>query len=70
MSIEIDENRIKTDTDYVAIKRYGYSLQKLVTRYEDGCPTHIIAKALFLTEEQVEQRYQQIVLLLRKQMGV
>ena len=56
--------------DYIAIKRYGNSLTALQKRYPDNIPSHIVALALELTEEAVEQRYQEIVTDLRTQMGI
>jgi len=38
----------------------------LMTRYPDGAPDNVIAGALGMTEEQVENRYQEIVKILRK----
>jgi hypothetical protein len=56
--------------DYIAIKRYGNSLTALQKRYPDAIPSHIVALALELTEEAVEERYQQIVSCLKSQMGI
>jgi uncharacterized membrane protein YheB (UPF0754 family) len=56
--------------DYIAIKRYGNSLTALQKRYPDNVPSHIVALALEMTEDQVEERYQQIVSCLKSQMGI
>lgn len=61
---------IETDPDYIASKRFDYSLNKLLERYPDGCPDRIIATALMIDEEEVEILYQNIVLKLRSIMGV
>ena len=61
---------LKAVPDYVSIKRYGNSILALEKRYPNGCPTHIIAKALDTTEEDVEKRYQEIISLLRTSFGV
>lgn len=61
---------IENDPNYIASKRYSYSLSKLLERYPDGCPDRIIATVLQLSEEEVEQRYQKIILKLRKSMKV
>jgi hypothetical protein len=55
--------------DYIYLKRYGNSMQRLIKRYPDGCPAHIIASALDITEEQVEERYQEVVTKLQDRMG-
>jgi len=54
------------DPDFILSKRFGFSLAKLMTRYPDGAPDNVIAGALGMTEEQVENRYQEIVKILRK----
>ena len=56
--------------DFIAIKRYNNSLAELEKRYPENIPNHIVALALNLTEEQVEERYQQIVACLRQDIGV
>ena len=47
--------KVKEDKDFIALKRFGYSLTDLRDRYPDGCPNHIIASALLVTEDEVEQ---------------
>jgi hypothetical protein len=64
------QEMLEANADFVAIKRYGNSLIKLEERYPDGCPDHIIAQALLITEEQVEARYQKIIACLRADIGV
>jgi hypothetical protein len=64
------KHMLENDLDFIAIKRYKFSLAALENRYPDGAPDHIIAKALEISEDQVEARYQQIVLDLRAKMGV
>lgn len=70
----IDEEKAKkmleNDPDYIASKRFDNSLAKLMARYPDGCPDRIIATALLIEETEVEKRYHEIVLKLRKDMGV
>jgi hypothetical protein len=56
--------------DFIAIKRYKNSLAVLEQRYPDNIPSHIVALALEMTEEQVEERYLQIVACLRTSFGV
>lgn len=62
------KHMIEHDPDYIASKRFGYSMAKLLERYPDGCPDRVIASALLMTEEEVEQRYQMIVRRLRRHM--
>ena len=62
--------RIQEDPDFVYLKRFDYSLDKVVQRYPDGAPTRVIAQALMLTEEDVEDMYPQIVAKLQAIMGI
>jgi hypothetical protein len=62
--------KITQDPDFIAIKRYSNNISALVKRYPEGCPIHIIAQALEITEEEVEIRYQQIISCLRTLIGV
>jgi hypothetical protein len=64
------KDMLNEDPDFIAIKRYKHSLSALEKRYPEGIPNHIVALALDLTEEEVEQRYQNIVLAIRAKMGV
>ncbi len=63
-------NPLESDEDYVALKRFGYSLKQTLERYPDGLPTHLIAQALKMDEEEVEDRYEAIVAQLRELMKV
>ncbi|NDC25889.1 MAG: hypothetical protein EB078_08575 [Proteobacteria bacterium] len=64
-----NKKRLENDPDFIAIKRFDYSLKKLLIRYPEGCPDRIIANALLITEEDVEDLYSSTVLKLRKMMG-
>lgn len=69
------QRRVETDPDFVAIKRFDYSLKKLMAKYPpekypEGVPTKIIAQALMMTEDEVEELYQSIILKLRGVMQV
>lgn len=57
--------KLYTDPNYIALKRFGYSLEQLLQRYPDGCPDRVIAQALLIPEEEVEEVYQSIVQKLR-----
>lgn len=58
------------DPEFVRMKRYGYSIAKLEARYPDGCPDKIIASALMIKEDEVEPRYDGVVVKMRGLMGV
>lgn len=66
----IDKKRLETDPDYIALKRFDYSLKKLLQRYPEGAPDRIIANALLIPEEDVEEVYDATVQKLREVMGV
>jgi hypothetical protein len=58
-------HKINTDPDFVFIKRFDYSLVKLLERFPDGAPDHTVAKALMITPEDVEKLYRVVVEKLR-----
>lgn len=65
-----DPKRLRTEEDFIAINRFGNSLATLLERYADGCPDHIVAKALLLSSaKEVEEVYQRVVEKLRRLMG-
>jgi hypothetical protein len=63
------QKRLEAEPDFVALKRFDYSLDKVLERYPNGCPTRIIAQALLMTEEEVEAAYERVVEKLRKGLG-
>ncbi len=66
MTTEEALRRINEDPDFVLLKRFDYSIVKLLARYPDGVPNDkIIAQALLITEEDVENLYGTIVEKLR-----
>jgi hypothetical protein len=54
-------SKIDTDPDFVFLPRFGYSLTKVLDRYPDGAPDHIIARALGIKEGEVERFYNDAV---------
>ncbi len=62
--------KLETDPDWIMIRRFDHSLKKLEAQYPDGCPEHVVAAALGITEEQARERYIQIVEKLQKLMKV
>jgi hypothetical protein len=61
---------ISDDEDYVYLKRFNFSLRNVLERYSDGCPDRIIAQALCMSEEEVNEMYEYIIIRLRAFMGV
>lgn len=64
------KRKIEADPDYVHLKRFEYSLEKVLERYPDGCPDKVIAAGLLISEPEVEELYQQAVAKMRMIMGV
>ncbi len=62
--------RIETDPDFIFVKRFDYSLNKLLERYPDGAPSRVIAQALLITEEDVEAQYEKVIRKMRRKMKV
>jgi hypothetical protein len=70
MTPEEMQKKIWTEPDFVALKRFDYSLAKVLERYPEGVPPHLVAQALLMTEEEVETSYQEVVRKLRVIMKV
>jgi hypothetical protein len=62
--------KIANEENFIAIKRFNYSLERMLERYPDGVPDRIIAQALLIKEEDVEELYQKIILKLKKGMKI
>ncbi len=63
--------KLESDPDFIALKRYNYSLLQLEERYPDGsCPDHVIGAALGHDELWVQKRYAAIVKKLQRLMKV
>ena len=70
MNINEIQSRIETDPDFVNVKRFDYSLAKLLERYEDGVPNKVIAQALCMTEEEAEELFQATLDKVRQMMKI
>jgi hypothetical protein len=64
------KRKIDQDPDFVNLKRFDYSLTRVLERYPNGCPIRTIGVALAIPEEEVEEAYQRVILKLRKIIGV
>lgn len=53
----------------MVLKRFDYSLKKTLEHYPDGCPDRVIAQALMLREDELDEVYSQIVKKLRLLVG-
>lgn len=70
MTVEEIRRKIDTEPDYIACKTFEHSLDKLIERYPEGAPMRIISQALMMTEKEVEELYQALVVRLREDMKV
>ena len=61
---------IETEPDFVYMKRFDYSLNKLMDRYPEGAPTKIIAQAMMMTEDEVEELYELVIVKMRQALKV
>lgn len=66
---EVDR-KIRTDRDFVNLKRFEYSLKNTLQAYPEGAPDEVIARALNMTVEEVEEVYQGCVVKLRAGMKI
>jgi hypothetical protein len=57
--------RISTDPDFIFLKRFDYSLASLVEKHPGGVSTRVVAAALMVTEDDVNDIYENIILKLR-----
>lgn len=55
------QRKLYLKKNFIALKRFDYSLAKLLKRYPDGVPDEVIANALSITVEEVEMIYQDII---------
>lgn len=69
------QDKIDTDPDFIALKRYGFSLEKLMLKYPDGVPNtergmRLIAQALKMTPEEIQRVTDTIIKTLRKNLHI
>ena len=61
--------KIQEEEDYVRCPKLGNSLSKFLSKNPDGVENPIIARMLLMTEEEVEQIYQEAIQKLRLKMS-
>lgn len=64
------KQKVLNDPDFVYLKRFDFSLAKMVQRNPAGFPDRVIAAALMVTEDDVRDMYNEIVTKLRLAMKV
>jgi hypothetical protein len=70
MSEEEMRERVMNEHDFVCAKRFDYSSKKVEERFPNGCPDHIIADILMVSEAQLQAEMDIIVGLLQVDIGV
>jgi hypothetical protein len=61
---------VANDDDFVYLKRFDFSLSKLAERHPTGVPDRVIAAGLMITEDDVRDLYEEIIVKLRQVMKV
>ena len=62
------KRKIQEEEDYVRCPKFGNSLNKFLNKNSEGVDNKIIARLLLVSEEEVEQIYDEAVKLLREDM--
>jgi len=62
--------KIREDEDFIALKRFDYSVEEILKRYPEGVPDRLISQGLAVPEEQLQPWYEQVVAKLRAIMKV
>jgi len=57
---------ISSDPNFIFLKRFDFSLANLVEKHPNGVSDRVVAAALMLTEEDVQDIYDSIILKLRE----
>jgi hypothetical protein len=61
---------LANDPDFIYSKRFDFSLKKLLNRYPEGAPTKVIAQSLMMTEDELQELEQSIILKIRQELRV
>jgi hypothetical protein len=66
----MSKKKIEQDPDFINCARVKNSLKKYLSKYSDGVSDEEIAKLLMISEEEVKERFNNIILKLRKEMKI
>ena len=64
------ELRLANDADFIDMPRYGNSIQKLLVKHPNGCENGMVAKALHMTPEEVEETFKRAVAKLQESLKI
>lgn len=71
MSVADALEKLRTDPDFVLLKRFDNSLAKVEAAFPDGnVPEHVAAGCLGMTEDEAGEAYARLIEKLRKLMRV
>lgn len=62
------QRRVEEDEDYIRSPKFSNSLSKFLSKNPDGVEDNVIARLLAMSEEEVEEVYQEAVRMLRAEM--
>ena len=62
--------KIETEEDFIKYPKLNNSLVRFLDEHPNGVDDATIARLMAMTEEQVEELYQQALVELRKSMGI
>ena len=63
------KKRVETEENFVTVPRYNYSLDKMMNYNPDGYSREVIANALAITDEELEELYEEALRRLREMLN-
>ena len=61
MKFQTTKEKIEQDPDYVNLKKFEFSLKRMLEKYPTGAPDRVISQALQIPEAEINQRFQSIL---------
>lgn len=68
MKYQTTKERIEQDPDFVNLKKFDFSLRRMLEKYPNGAPDRIISQALQIPEAEINQHFQSILQKLKEQL--
>jgi hypothetical protein len=60
------KQKILNEEDYINCPKYRNSIKHTINKFPDGIDSHLIAKYLMISEEEVEENYKDAIEKLKK----
>lgn len=70
VSVQEAKKRLIDDRDFVYSKKFKYSLKNILRKYPDGVPLKIISQVLLMSEDELSDLEETIVLKIRQKLNV